>query len=112
MAVAIGAFERLLVTPGPFDDYLNGEATALNAAERDGLELFIDKGCGGCHMGPAVGGSMYQKLGLVQAYPVEDTGRFQATGQEADKFFFKVPALRNIAETGPYFHDGLGRHAR
>ena len=57
-------------------------------------------------MGPNLGGSIYQKMGLVEAYPMEDTGRFQATDNEAEKYFFKVPSLRNIAETGPYMHDG------
>jgi cytochrome c peroxidase len=106
MAAAIGAFERLLVTPGPFDAFLSGDSDALSAAAQQGMVQFLDSGCASCHMGPALGGTMYQKLGLVKAYETEDTGRFEATGNEGDKYFFKVPTLRNIAETGPYFHDG------
>ncbi|MFW2403593.1 MAG: cytochrome-c peroxidase [Gammaproteobacteria bacterium] len=106
MAAAIGAFERLLVTPGPFDTFLSGDSDALSAEAQQGMVQFLDSGCASCHMGPALGGTMYQKLGLVQAYETQDTGRFEATGNEADKYFFKVPTLRNIAETGPYFHNG------
>jgi len=107
MALAIGAFERKLVTPGRFDQYLAGNDDALTAEEKAGLEAFLNTGCQTCHMGPYIGGAMYQKLGLVK--PWEDTsdlGRFEATGNEFDKMFFKVPSLRNIAETGPYFHKG------
>jgi cytochrome c peroxidase len=106
MAAAIGAFERGLTTPGRFDDFLAGNDNALSGPELEGLETFVSTGCITCHMGPAVGGSMYQKLGLVKVYPTEDQGRFEATGKETDRGFFKVPSLRNVAETGPYFHDG------
>ena len=106
MALAIGAFERKLVTPSPFDAWLGGDTAALSDAQKKGLVTFMDTGCTSCHLGPAVGGSMYQKLGLVKAYETADEGRFEATGDEADKFFFKVPSLRNIDKTGPYFHDG------
>jgi cytochrome c peroxidase len=106
MAEAIGAFERLLVTPGPFDAYLAGDSAALSNQAKAGLDLFVAKGCVACHRGPGVGGDMYQKLGLIVAYETEDTGRHEHTGDDADRYFFKVPTLRNIAETGPYFHDG------
>jgi cytochrome c peroxidase len=107
MAKAIGAFERGLVTPTGFDDYLAGDNDALNELEIAGLTAFLDAGCGTCHAGPYVGGAMYQKLGLVKPWDGdEDQGRYDVTGEEADRQFFKVPSLRNIAETGPYFHDG------
>jgi len=107
MALAIGAFERKLVTPGRFDAYLAGDQAALTAAEKAGLEAYLATGCQTCHMGPYVGGSMYQKLGLVKAWPdTSDLGRFSVSGNEFEKLFFKVPSLRNIAETGPYFHNG------
>lgn len=106
IALAIGAFERKLVTPAPFDRYLAGEANALTEQQKLGLAKFMDSGCIICHTGPLLGGSMYQKLGLVKPYPTKDTGRAKVTKNPADEYFFKVPSLRNIAETGPYFHDG------
>jgi cytochrome c peroxidase len=106
MARAVAAFEAGLVTPSRFDEYLAGKADALNEQEQRGLRAFIDSGCITCHMGTALGGGMYQKLGLLKPYQTADTGRHQVTGVEADRFFFKVPSLRNVAETGPYLHDG------
>jgi cytochrome c peroxidase len=106
MARAIGAFERRLMTPGPFDDFLGGNATALSDKQVAGMETFIQTGCVTCHMGPALGGGMYQKLGLLQPYETQDQGRFDLTGVETDRYVFKVPSLRNIAQTAPYFHDG------
>jgi cytochrome c peroxidase len=106
IAKAIGAFERLLVTRGDWDRWLIGDGSAINVQQRRGLETFIETGCTTCHMGPNLGGSLYQKMGLFEAYPTEDLGRFDATGNEADKHFFKVPLLRNVAKTGPYMHDG------
>ena len=104
---AVGAFERKLVTPSRWDDYLKGNKEALTAEESKGFETFAKAGCVTCHNGPAVGGMMYQKLGLVKAWPeLKDQGRFEATKVETDKFYFKVPSLRNISETGPYLHDG------
>ena len=96
MQAAIGAFERNLVTPGPFDAYLAGDVSALTDAQKAGLDRFVETGCTTCHMGPGVGGSMYQKLGLVNAYETEDVGRSAVTGNEAEKYFFKVPSLRNV----------------
>lgn len=104
---AVGAFERKLVTPSRWDEYLKGKKDALTAAEQKGFETFAKAGCVTCHNGPAVGGAMYQKLGLIKSWPeLKDAGRFEATKQESDKHFFKVPSLRNITETGPYLHDG------
>ena len=104
---AVGAFERKLVTPGRWDTYLKGQKDALTAEESKGFETFAKAGCVTCHNGPAIGGAMYQKLGLAKAWPeLADLGRFEATKQEADKHFFKVPSLRNITETGPYLHNG------
>ena len=106
LAKAIGAFERKLVTPSRFDLYLEGKGSALSEAEKKGLETFISVGCATCHMGVGVGGSIYQKMGLVEPYPLEDEGRAAVTGNPSEKYFFKVPSLRNITKTGPYFHDG------
>ncbi|MCF8371244.1 MAG: cytochrome-c peroxidase [Bacteroidales bacterium] len=110
---AIGAFERLLLTPGPFDSYLKGDAAALNEKEKKGLDLFIRTGCIICHTGPALGARNFQKFGhQVEPYwdytgsEKPDEGLFGVTGNEADKFKFKVPGLLNIARTYPYFHDG------
>jgi cytochrome c peroxidase len=110
MARAIGAFERRLMTPSPFDAFLEAQDEALTDQEVAGLTLFMDVGCIACHNGPAFGGRAYQKLGGVSPYPTEDPGRFNVTGNESDRGVFKVPSLRNVAETGPYFHDGsVGR---
>ncbi len=103
---AIGAFERKLMTPSKFDDFLKGDEKALTDAEKHGLNLFVTTGCTVCHNGMGVGGHLYQKLGLVKEWPTKDLGRFAATKNETDKYFFKVPSLRNITETAPYLHDG------
>jgi cytochrome c peroxidase len=104
---AIGAFERRLLTPSPWDAYLKGDKAAMTNEERKGLADFTSIGCVNCHNGVGVGGHLYQKLGLAKAWPgLKDLGRFDATKAEVDKHFFKVPSLRNITETGPYLHDG------
>ncbi len=104
---AIGAFERGLTTPSPWDRYLAGEPTAITAREKDGLKAFVSVGCAACHTGTYVGGGMYRKAGLVLAWPDEhDLGRFQVTNQATDRMVFKVPSLRNVDQTWPYFHDG------
>jgi cytochrome c peroxidase len=103
---AIGAFERTLITPSRFDDFLKGDSAALTAEEKKGAELFVQTGCIACHNGATLGGNSFQKLGLVKPYPTKDLGRFEVTKNEADKMVFKVPSLRNVAKTGPYFHDG------
>lgn len=107
MAKAIGAFERKLVTPSRWDKFLAGDQKALTDAEKAGFLKFSDSGCATCHLGAYVGGSSYQKLGVVKAFPgLKDDGRMKATKKAEDKYFFKVPSLRNIEKTGPYFHDG------
>ena len=109
---AVGAFERILVTPSQFDDFLKGNAKALTQKEQTGLKTFMETGCSGCHNSPFVGGQMYQKFGLTQPYwnlthsPVPDSGRYAVTKNAGDIFVFKVPLLRNVAMTAPYFHDG------
>lgn len=103
---AIGAFERTLVTQDAFDEYLRGDEDALTKEQKAGLKVFMDTGCAACHSGPLLGGQMYQKVGLVKPYPTKDLGRYEVTKNEADKYLFKVPSLRNIEKTGPYFHDG------
>ena len=103
---AIGAFERRLITPAPLDRFIAGDANALSEAQLAGLVRFVDTGCTTCHVGSAVGGGMYQKLGLVKPYPTTDPGREKVTGNPADHAVFKVPSLRNVPKTGPYFHDG------
>lgn len=109
---AIGAYERTLVTPSPFDDYLAGNVQALGETARAGLKKFVDTGCAACHNGVGVGGATYQKFGVIEEYwkqthsqPV-DKGRFDVTSNAADMYVFKVPGLRNVAMTAPYFHDG------
>jgi cytochrome c peroxidase len=103
---AIGAFERTLATPARFDKFLQGDLKALTEAEAKGLQTFMNKGCTACHAGQGLGGHMYQKIGLVKAYATTDLGRFVITKNESEKYYFKVPSLRNIAKTAPYFHDG------
>ncbi len=111
-AKAIGAYERTLVTPAPFDAYLEGNERALTAEAQAGLREFMQVGCAGCHNGAGVGGGMFQKFGLVADYwketgsPIPDKGRFDVTHKDADLYVFKVPILRNVARTPPYFHDG------
>jgi len=111
-ANAIGAYERTLVTPSRFDEYLGGNENALSDGEHRGLRLFMEAGCSGCHNGPGVGGGTFQKFGVKEDYWKEtgvgapDKGRFDVTKDPADLYVFKVPSLRNVAMTPPYFHDG------
>jgi cytochrome c peroxidase len=111
MAKAIEVFEATLLTPDSrFDKYLKGDADALTAAEMDGLKLFMDKGCGGCHGGMNMGGTGYFPFGVAERPKEEitagDVGRFKVTGSKADEYVFKAPSLRNIVLTPPYFHSG------
>jgi cytochrome c peroxidase len=107
VARALAAFERTLRTRDRFDDFIEGDTGALTAKEKEGLALFFDTGCASCHGGPLLGGDKFQKLGIIHRYPNEsDRGRFEVTSDEIDEFVFKVPALRNVALTSPYFHDG------
>lgn len=109
VTTAIAAFEETLVTPNSrFDKWLKGDKKALTSKELEGYKLFKDSGCVACHNGAAVGGNSFQKMGLVEPYKssVSAEGRFAVTGQDADRFNFKVPTLRNVELTYPYFHDG------
>ena len=110
---AIAAFERTLLTPTKWDDYLKGNINALNETERQGVRSFINNGCIACHKGVVLGGDTFQKFGLVKSpywqftgSKNQDEGRFEVTKAESDKFVFRVPGLRNVARTYPYFHDG------
>lgn len=104
---AVGAFERKLLTPSRWDTFLKGGKDALSTAERKGFATFAKTGCITCHNGVGVGGMMYQKLGLLKAWPeLSDNGRADITKNDSEKFFFKVPSLRNVSETGPYLHNG------
>ena len=109
---AIGAFERTLVTPGPFDKYLKGDLSAISTKAKMGIKSFADNGCIPCHSTSLVGGEMAQKFALYGYYwdytnsNHIDKGRYIRTGDTGDKFVFKVPTLRNVAKTFPYFHDG------
>jgi cytochrome c peroxidase len=106
---AIAAFEETLVTPNSrFDKWLKGETAAINEQEARGYQLFKNSGCVACHNGPAVGGNSFQKMGIVEPYKGNNTqeGRSAVTGKDADRFNFKVPTLRNVELTYPYFHDG------
>ncbi|EAR21331.1 cytochrome-c peroxidase [Nitrococcus mobilis] len=107
VAKAIAAFERTLITHDRFDDFLNGDDRALTEQERKGLKTFMATGCTACHKGPLLGGMGYRKMGVAHPYSNEaDLGRYDVTGKESDKYLFKVPMLRNVAITAPYFHDG------
>jgi cytochrome c peroxidase len=109
VTLAIAEFEKTLVTPNSrFDQYLLGKDDALNADEKAGYKLFKDSGCVACHNGPAVGGNSFQKMGIVEPYKTKAAadGRVSVTGKDADRFNFKVPTLRNVEMTYPYFHDG------
>jgi cytochrome c peroxidase len=112
LAKAISAYELTLVTPSPFDAYLTGNVDALSPKARTGLQKFIDTGCVACHNGVNVGGAVLRKFGVVENYwkatgsQVIDKGRFDVTKKEDDLYVFRVPGLRNVAMTAPYFHDG------
>jgi cytochrome c peroxidase len=106
---AIAAFEEVLVTPDSrFDQWLKGKKSAITKDELAGYELFKSSGCIACHNGPAVGGNSFQKMGIVEAYKATSAaeGRSAVTGKDTDRFNFKVPTLRNVELTYPYFHDG------
>ena len=111
---AIADFERTLATPGArFDRWLQGDKSALSTEELAGYEAFKSVGCIACHQGRNVGGNMFQRFGVFGNYLTErgklteaDLGRFAVTGKEADRFVFRVPSLRNVELTAPYFHDG------
>jgi cytochrome c peroxidase len=111
-AWAIQAYLRTLATPSPFDAFLAGDRDALTAEQQAGLALFVSSGCANCHSGPLLGGASFRRFGILQDYwtatgsdPV-DPGRYALTQQEADRYVFRTPMLRNVARTAPYFHDG------
>jgi cytochrome c peroxidase len=109
ITTAIAEFEKTLVTPNArFDKWLDGDKNALSKNELEGYQLFKESGCIACHNGEAVGGNSFQKMGLVEPYTATSSaeGRAAVTGQDADRFNFKVPTLRNVELTYPYFHDG------
>ncbi|MGV3613981.1 MAG: cytochrome-c peroxidase [Fimbriimonas sp.] len=110
---AIATFERSLLTPSKFDRFLAGDSNALDAEEKEGYRLFKAFGCASCHQGTAVGGNLFMKLGVMKDYfadrgnPTDaDLGRYEVTKREEDRGVFRVPTLRNIGHTAPYFHDG------
>ncbi len=111
---AIAVYEEALVTPAPVDRFLRGDDLALNDEQREGARLFESVGCTACHSGINIGGGSFQKMGAVRDYfalrgtplTTADAGRFNVTHRDADQHFFKVPTLRHVAETGPWFHDG------
>jgi cytochrome c peroxidase len=108
---AIAEFERSLTTPSRFDRFLHGDQSALNGAERKGYELFRSYGCVSCHQGINIGGNVFQKLGVARDYFADkattraDQGRYNVTRHPNDRHVFKVPSLRNVALTAPYFHN-------
>lgn len=107
LAIAVAEFERGLTTPGRWDRYLNGDAQAITPAEKAGAKLFANLGCMVCHAGANVGGTMFERLGALVPWPEQpDRGRSEVTHNAADDMVFKVPSLRNVARTAPYFHDG------
>ncbi|MAC22116.1 cytochrome-c peroxidase, partial [Marinobacter sp.] len=112
MAVAIEAYEATLITPeAPFDKYLRGDTSALNESEKEGLALFMDRGCTACHSGVNLGGQSYHPFGLVakpgaEILPEGDKGRFSVTETASDEYVFRASPLRNIELTAPYFHSG------
>ncbi|MGG7054567.1 cytochrome-c peroxidase [Nitrosomonas sp. ANs5] len=109
IATAIAEFEETLVTPNSrFDQWLEGDKNALSAEELEGYKLFKSSGCTQCHSGPAVGANSFQKMGVFKPYETKNpaVGRMDVTGKEEDRFVFKVPTLRNVELTYPYFHDG------
>jgi len=107
LAAAIAAFERTLITQDRFDHFLSGDDKALSDREQQGLADFMNVGCIACHNGSLLGGQSYQKMGMVKTYPNQhDLGRFNSTKNPADRFVFKVPGLRDISHTAPYFHYG------
>ena len=109
---AIANFEATLITPNaPFDRFLKGQTAALTPVQKEGLALFMDKGCSACHNGVNIGGNRYAPFGVAEKpgaelLPAGDLGRFTVTNTSSDKYVYKVPTLRNVALTAPYFHTG------
>lgn len=104
---ALAEYEKTLITPNsPFDRYLKGDKDALSQDQKEGYELFKTKGCIACHNGTNIGGNMYSKFGVIFSIHDKNLGRYNITKDENDKYFFKVPSLRNVDQTAPYFHNG------
>ena len=106
---AIVEFENTLVTPNsPFDKFLKGDTSALDSSEKEGFKLFKEYGCISCHNGINIGGNLFQKVGIIKEFKtkLKSLGKFELTKDQNDKNYFKVPTLRNIEKTAPYFHDG------
>ena len=109
IALALAEFEKTLITPhSPFDKWLRGDENAISVQAKRGFESFKANGCISCHQGQNIGGNMYQKIGIFEVYPNEESslGRFEQTKKQEDRLVFKVPSLRNVAKTPPYYHDG------
>ena len=104
---AIAEYKKTLITPdAPFDKYLRGDKNAITKIQKEGYELFKSKGCISCHNGINIGGNLYAKFGVFKQAKSKSLGRYEVTKNPLDKYFFKVPTLRNIARTSPYLHDG------
>ncbi len=104
---SLAAFQRTLITKDRLDEYLKGDTKAITQQEKNGLTVFIQQGCVACHNGALLGGQLFMKMGIVHPYPNKvDKGVGALTGNAGDNYFFKVPSLRNILNTAPYFHDG------
>jgi len=104
---AIAEYEKTLITPNaPFDKYLRGDKGALTSMQKEGYELFKTKGCISCHNGINIGGNLYAKFGVFEDVKSRRLGRYEVTKNRLDRYFFKVPTLRNIERTAPYLHDG------
>jgi len=104
---AISEYEKTLITPNaPFDRYLRGDKTAISKKAKTGYNLFKSKGCIACHNGRNIGGNSYNKFGFVRESTSKNLGRYEVTKDPLDKYFFKVPSLRNVVRTAPYLHDG------
>ena len=104
---SLAQFQKTLITPNsPFDKYLRGDKNAISKEQKQGYELFKNQGCIACHHGVNVGGNLYAKFGLISKLQSDSKGRYEVTKNELDKYYFKVPTLRNIELTSPYLHDG------
>jgi len=109
---ALQAYQSTLITPAPFDAYLAGDTDALSQEQKEGLDLFASTGCTACHSGTLFGGDRVQRFGIVEDYwtatgsEAIDPGRYAFTGEDGDRYVFRISMLRNVANTAPYFHDG------
>jgi cytochrome c peroxidase len=107
LSQALASFEETLLTPSRFDSFLKGDSQSLTESEKTGLKTFMNRGCVACHFGPGLGGQRFHKFGVMEPYKhQQDLGLYEVTKKNRDKYLFKVPLLRNITQTAPYFHDG------